>query len=58
MAAKMTQNPALSSPVIRDWRTIWTASLLWDMPEPEKMGSFCPRIRVVMQSMVDIPVLM
>ena len=36
-----------SSPATWAWRTIWAASSLWAMPEPEKMGSFCPRIRVV-----------
>ena len=37
-------------------RTIWAASSLCFMPEPEKMGSFCPRMRVAQPSMADMPV--
>ena len=38
---------APSRPPMLAWRTICTASSLCFMPEPEKMGSFWPRIRVV-----------
>ena len=40
------------------WRTIWTASSLCFMPEPEKIGSFWPRISVARQSMEEMPVWM
>ena len=40
------------------WRTICTASSLCFMPEPEKIGSFWPRISVVRQSMAEMPVWM
>ena len=40
------------------WRAIWAASAEWGRPEPEKMGSFCPRTRVFRPSMVDTPVWM
>ena len=36
--------------------TIWAASWSWGSPLPEKMGSFCPRIRVVRPSIAEIPV--
>ena len=29
---------------------------IWGRPEPEKMGSFCPRTRVFRPSMVEMPV--
>ena len=38
--------------------TIWTASSLCFMPEPEKIGSFWPRISVARQSMEEMPVWM
>ena len=37
--------------------TICAASLSWGRPFPEKIGSFCPRIRVVSPSIAEIPVL-
>ena len=37
---------------------IWAASLLWGSPLPENMGNFCPRIRVFMPSMAEMPVCM
>ena len=55
MAAKtMAKAPSWSA--TRAWRTIWAASSLCFMPEPEKMGSFCPRMRVEQPSMADTPV--
>ncbi len=33
-------------------------SLLWGRPEPEKMGSFCPRTRELRPSMAEMPVWM
>ena len=47
-----------SVPDSRACRTIWTASLLWLMPLPEKIGSFWPRMRVASPSIVEMPVLM
>ncbi len=47
-----------SSPSSFDWRTICAASLLWGRPEPEKMGSFCPRTRELRPSMAEMPVWM
>ncbi len=38
--------------------TICAASWSWGRPFPEKIGSFCPRIRVVRPSMAEIPVWM
>ena len=38
--------------------TIWTASSLCFMPEPEKIGSFWPRISVARQSIDEMPVWM
>ena len=40
------------------WRTIWAASWLCSIPFPEKIGSFCPWIRVIMPSITEIPVWM
>ena len=56
MAAKTMQKSS-PSPILA-CLTICTASLLWLIPEPEKMGSFCPRIRVARQSMEEMPVWM
>ena len=36
--------------------TICAASWSWGRPFPEKIGSFCPRIRVVRPSIAEIPV--
>ena len=55
MAAKMMAKSP-SSPATLAWRTIWAASSLCFMPEPEKMGSFWPRMRVAVPSMAEIPV--
>ena len=38
--------------------TICAASWSWGRPFPEKIGSFCPRIKVVSPSMAEIPVRM
>ena len=55
MAAKTMANSP-SSPATWAWRTIWAANSLWAMPAPEKIGSFCPRIRVAVPSMAEMPV--
>ena len=57
MAAKTMQNLSSPSSLMRACRAICTASSLCFMPEPEKMGSFCPRISVMSVSMVEMPVL-
>jgi hypothetical protein len=57
MAAKTTANfsPDLSTLA---WRAIWAARRECGSPEPEKMGSFCPRTRVFRPSMAEMPVWM
>ena len=35
---------------------IWAAMREWGRPEPEKMGSFCPRERVLSPSIDEMPV--
>ena len=58
MAAKTMAKLFSFASLIFAWRAICTASSLCFMPEPEKMGSFCPRISVISTSMVEMPVLM
>ena len=58
-AAKTTANLESSvTPPVRTlaWRVIWAARLAWGSPDPEKMGSFCPRTRVFSPSIVEMPV--
>jgi hypothetical protein len=57
MAAKTTEK-LVSSSLRRAWRTIWAARRLWGRPEPEKIGSFWPRTRLLRPSMVEMPVWM
>ncbi|OPZ39923.1 MAG: hypothetical protein BWY99_01226 [Synergistetes bacterium ADurb.BinA166] len=45
-----------SAPASLDWVAICTASALWGRPLPEKIGSFCPRIRVSSTSIDETPV--
>ena len=54
MAAKTMTNGS-SEVRIFDWRTICAASLLCGRPLPEKIGSFCPRMRVFIPSMQEMP---
>ena len=58
MAANTTANLEVSSPSTLACRAICAARLAWGRPEPEKMGSFCPRTRVFSPSMVETPVWM
>ena len=55
MAAKTTAKGS-SVPRTFAWRAIWAASSAWGRPEAEKMGSFCPRTRVLSPSMAEMPV--
>ena len=55
MAAKTTAKLDSPSSTLA-WRAIWAARAAWGRPEPEKMGSFCPRTRVFSPSMVEMPV--
>jgi len=57
MAQKTTAKPS-SLAVMRAWRAIWAASSLCGSPAPENTGSFCPRMRVFMPSMAEMPVTM
>ena len=57
MAANTTAKLS-SVPRTLAWRAIWAASAAWGRPEPEKIGSFCPRTSVFRPSMVDTPVWM
>ena len=57
MAAKTTAK-LVSSPGSWAWRTICAASRLCGRPEPEKIGSFCPRTREFRPSMAETPVWM
>ncbi len=57
MAAKTTANSSVE-PGTLACRAIWSATSLWGRPELEKIGSFWPRTRVFVPSMVDIPVWM
>ena len=41
-----------------DCRAIWAASSLCGSPEPEKIGSFCPRTSGLSPSMAETPVWM
>src|SRR5688572_8075150 len=45
-------------PTTDAWRAICAASMLCGMPEPEKIGNFCPLTRVSMPSITDTPVWM
>ena len=58
MAQNTMPKFSVFSPLSLACRTIWAASLLWLMPEPEKMGSFWPRISVISVSMEEMPVRM
>ena len=55
IAAKTTAN-ALSEPRTFDWRAICAARFACGRPEPENIGSFCPRTRVFSPSIEDTPV--
>ena len=57
MAANIIPNLPLPPPMLA-CRTICAASLSCGRPLPEKIGSFCPRMRVVSVSMAEMPVLM
>ncbi len=37
---------------------ICAAKILWDIPEPENIGSFCPLTSVIMPSITETPVWM
>ena len=56
MAQNTTPKLSVESSLSWAWRTICAASWLWLMPEPEKMGSFCPRISVMSVSIEEMPV--
>jgi len=55
MAQKMTANDS-ASPRALACLAICRATSLWGRPAPEKMGSFWPRTRVLVPSMVEMPV--
>ena len=55
MAAKTTAKDS-SLPRTRACRAIWVARVLAGSPAPEKIGSFCPRTRVLRPSIAEIPV--
>ena len=58
IAPNTIQKFSASCPVNDACLTIWLASLSCGKPEPEKIGNFCPRIKVFNPSIADIPVLM
>jgi len=55
MAAKTTEKDS-SEVITLACRAICAASSLCDIPEPEKIGSFCPLTRVFIPSIVEMPV--
>ncbi len=57
MAQKMTAKDS-ASPRALACLAICRATSLWGRPAAEKMGSFCPLTRVLVPSMVEIPVWM
>src|SRR5512136_2146247 len=57
MAAKTTAKLSVE-PGTFACRAIWSATLLCGRPAPEKIGSFWPRTRVLVPSIVEIPVWM
>ncbi len=57
MAANITENSDSSANTFA-CLAIWAANSLCGRPDPEKMGSFCPRTNVFIPSMVEIPVWM
>jgi hypothetical protein len=55
IAAKTTRNFEAEEGTV-DWLTIWAVILPAGRPEPENTGSFCPRTRVFIISMDEMPV--
>lgn len=55
IAANTTANPSSSDNTLA-CLAICAATWLCGSPFPEKIGSFCPRTRVLSPSMVEIPV--
>ena len=55
IAPNTTENCS-ASPRTLACRAIWAAISLAGRPAPEKIGSFCPRTRVFMTSIVEMPV--
>jgi len=54
IAAKTTRNAPLAA---CDWAAICVARARWGRPATEKIGSFCPRTRVVSASITEMPVM-
>ncbi len=57
MAAKTTAK-ASPLPSTVAWRASWAVRSSCGRPEPEKIGSFCPRTSGFKPSMVEMPVWM
>ena len=55
IAPNTTANSSLP-PSTFDCRIICAAKRLWGNPEPENIGSFCPRTRVLIPSIDEMPV--
>ena len=55
MAAKTTAKDS-PPPSVVAWRAICAASSECGRPDPEKIGSFCPRTSVKLPSMAEMPV--
>ncbi len=55
IAAKTTAKSSCV-PITLACLAIWAAKRLCDIPEPEKIGSFCPLTRVIIPSITETPV--